>query len=157
MTDITNFLDELRQINWFENSGMPNKKYKMVFSVFEAYDNWNEKMLAVWEPNVFMLEDIASEKIGEGQIDETFSAISSSIGTIVWEKWSEFITRQHLGQETGLDYEILDMVKRDISWACIERILNINGFFTAVFDVYKQGYFPCAWEGNYLDGYFVVM
>jgi len=25
---------------------------------------------------------------------------------------------------------MLDMVKRDVSWACIEKILNVQGFFS---------------------------
>ncbi|MDE7423613.1 MAG: hypothetical protein K2N51_07975 [Lachnospiraceae bacterium] len=157
MTNIENFLDELKLINWFANSGIPNDKYRIVFSVFEAYDDWNGQMLKVWEPNISMLEDIASEKMGEVKIDEIFSAISFAIGDIVWKKWSEFIIRQHLEEETGLEYEILDMVKRDISWACVEGILNIHGFFTTLLDVYKEGYFPCAWEGTYPDGHAVVM
>lgn len=157
MIDITNFLDELKLINWFVNSGIPNDKYRIVFSVFEAYDDWNEQMLKTWEPNISMLEDIATEKIGEVKIDEIFSDISFAIGDIVWKKWSEFIIRQHFEEETGLEYEILDMVKRDISWACVEGILNIHGFFTTLLDVYKEGYFPCAWEGTYLEGHAVVM
>ena len=44
------------------------------------------------------------------------------------EKWGEFVTRRNLKEEDGLNDEIMDMVKRDISWACIEKNLNVQGF-----------------------------
>ena len=34
------FLSEIKSINWFENSGSPNEKYYMVFSLYEACDGW---------------------------------------------------------------------------------------------------------------------
>lgn len=52
---------------------------------------------------------------------------------------------------------MLNMVKRDMAWACIEKLFHIDGFYTAVFEVYKEGYFPCSWTGAYPLGKFVVM
>ena len=60
-------------------------------------------------------------------------------------------------EESGLENEMLDMVKHDVSWACIERILNMQGFFSALLEIYKDGYFPCAWIGVYPDGQAVVL
>lgn len=155
--DIKAFIQEIKLINWFENSGIPDAKYHMVFSIFEAYDDWNEQMLKVWEPNISLIENIAIQKIGDTRIDEIFSAISFEIEDIIWKKWGEFIAKQHLEEEMGLDNEMMDMVKRDISWAYIEKILNIQGLFTTLFEIYKGGYFPCSWIGTYPNGQAVVM
>ena len=61
---------------------------------------------------------------------------------IIWD----FMARQKLEEESGVSFEMLNMVKRDI-----------DGFYTAVFKVYKEGYFPCSWTGAYPLGKFVVM
>lgn len=155
--DINEFLQELKSINWFENSGIPNTKYHMVFSVFEAYDTWNERYLKTWEPHISQLEGMAIDRIGNLQIDEIFSIVSLEIGDIIWQKWCDFMTRWHLEEEAGLENEMMDMVKRDISWAYIERILNVQGFFSELLEIYKKGYFPCAWLGNYPNGQAVVL
>lgn len=43
----------------------------------------------------------------------------------IYENWDNFIAENHLENEIGLENEMLDMVKRDVSWACVERVLNI--------------------------------
>ena len=57
----------------------------------------------------------------------------------------------------GLDNEMLDMVKRDVSLAYIEKALNVHGFFSTLLEIYKDGYFPCAWIGVYPNGQAVVL
>ena len=151
------FLKVLKDIRWFENSGKPTEKYHMVFSVFEAYDDWNRSMMQVWEPNIFQIEKDAGEKMGEAWINEIFLLVSSAIGDAVWENWEAFLTSQGLEEEMGLSFEVLDMVKRDMSWACVERELGIQGLFTILLKIYQEGYFPCSWLGNYPEGRAVVM
>lgn len=151
------FLDELKEINWFGHSGIPNKKYYMIFSLYKACDSWGKDHYEVWEANSYKLEDIACEKIGDDKIDKVFDMVSASIGDIVWNKFGEFITRQHLEEEMGVCDELFDMVKRDIAWACIEKILDMPGFFTILTEIYKEGYFPCAWIGEYPSGQVVVL
>ena len=114
-------------------------------------------MLKTWEPHIFSLEDMAVKQIGNAQIDHIFSIVSSEIGDIIWKKWEHSITVQHLEEETGLENEMLDMVKRDIAWAYIEKILDVQGFFNTLLGIYKDGYFPCAWVGVYPDGQAVVL
>ena len=82
-------------------------------------------MLKTWEPHTFSLERMAIKQIGDAQIDKVFSTVSSEIGDAIWEKWEDFTERWHLEEESGLENEMLDMVKRDVSWACIERMLNV--------------------------------
>lgn len=155
--DINDFLQEIKHINWFEHNKELNEEYHVVFSVFEAYDTWNKQMLKTWDKQIFLLENIAIEQIGNSRIDEIFSLVSSEIGNIIWQRWGEFIDKWHLEYETGLDNEMMDMVKRDMSWACIERILNKQGFFNELLKIYKTGYFPCSWLGDYPNGKAVVL
>lgn len=154
--DIDNFMQEIKSIRWFEH-GNSQSAYHLIFSIFEAYDTWNEQMLNTWEPHIFQLGNMAIEQIGNSQIDEIFSAVSLEIEDVIWEKWCDFIGRWHLEKETGLENEMMDMVKRDLSWACIERVLNVQGFFSDLLQVYKNGYFPCAWLGDYPIGQVVVL
>lgn len=91
------------------------------------------------------------------QIDKVFSTVSSEIGDAIWKKWEDFTERWHLEEERRLENEMLDMVKRDVSWACIERMLNVQGFFSTLLEIYKDGYFPCAWIGTYPNGQAVVL
>lgn len=155
--DIKEFLQEAKSINWFANSGIPNAKYHMVFSIFEAYDDWNDKMLKTWEPQITLLENTAIQRIGDGTIDDIFNSVSSAIGNIIYKAWDDYVRRQHLEEETALDNEMMDIVKRDMSWACVERALNAKGFFAVLFEIYKEGYLPCAWTGDYPEGQAVVL
>ncbi len=98
-------------------------------------------MIKTWEPHICSLENIAVEKIGNE----------------IWKEWSNFTSKEHLEEENGLEDEILDMVKRDVSWACIEKLLNIQGFFSTLLEIYKDGYVPCAWIGDYPNGKAVVL
>ena len=114
-------------------------------------------MLEIWEPHIYTQKKTAINQIGDAQIDEIFSVVSSEIGEVIWQKWSDFISRWHLEGEVGLEDEMMDMVKRDVSWACIEKTLNLQGFFHTLLKIYKDGYFPCAWIGDYPAGQAVVL
>jgi len=155
--DINEFLQEAKSINWFANSGIPNAKYHMVFSVFEAYDEWNDKTLKTWEPQITLLERAAIQQIGDDAIDDIFDSVSSAIGDIIYKAWDDYVRRQRLQEETALDNEMMDFVKRDMSWAYVERTLNVKGFFAVLFEIYKEGYFPFAWIGDYPEGQAVVL
>lgn len=154
---IETFVNEIKLINWFEKSGNPNEKYYMVFSLYKACDEWGKHYMEVWEPQIYALEDIAAEKIGDDAIDEAFDTVSAAIGDTVWEKFGEYICRQHLDEEMVVSFELFDMIKRDMAWACVEKILDMPGFFTMLTQIYKQGYFPCSWIGVYPSGQAVVL
>ena len=89
-----------------------HEKYHMLFSLYEACDTWGKQYLELWEPQICALEDVAVEGIGDDTIDEIFSTVSAAIGDTVWEKFGEYIERQHLGEELGVSYELLDMIKQ---------------------------------------------
>lgn len=150
------FIEEIRPIKWFENSGTPTEKYLLVRSVYDAYDNWNANYLSVWEPPTCLLEKLACEIIGDDAIDDIFETVSTALDEDIWNAWLSFRERGGL-EESGLDEEIADMVKRDLCWAAVERALNTKGFFTALLEIYRDGYFPCGWDGEYPNGRAAVM
>ncbi len=156
MDEINEFIQGIKLINWF-NHNHPENNYYVISSVFEAYDKWNKKMLETWESHIYSLENIAIEKLGDEQIDLIFATISSEITDKIYENWDNFIAENHLENEIGLENEMLDVVKRDVSWACVERVLNIQGFFTTLLNIYSNGYFPCSWIGDYPNGQVVVL
>ena len=151
------FIEDARTIKWFENSGTPTEKYTLVRSVYDAYDKWSASYLSVWEPQIAVLEKLACERIGNGAIDDIFEKVSMALDNGIWNAWLSFRERCGLNEENGLDEEIADMVKRDLCWAAVEYAMNRTGFFTAGLDVYRNGYFPCGWDGEYPDGRVAVM
>lgn len=155
--DLSEFLQEVRTIPWFDHSGGPSTAYHVVGSVFEAYDTWNAPMLNTWEPQITSLEAMAVERLGDAAVDDIFSRVSQELDDVLWARWGQFIARWHLEHETGLEAELLDMVKRDLSWACVERMLNVPGFFHTLLAIYKNGYFPCGWMGAYPAGQALVL
>lgn len=135
-----------------------NEKYHMVFSLYDANDGlWGMKANEVWEANICPLEDIAVEKIGDDEVDEIFETVCDAIGDTVWDKFGEFIERRRLENETAVCDELFENVKRDMAWACVEHILGTRGFFTMLTAIYKEGYFPCSWDGEYPAGRAVVL
>lgn len=157
MSEISDFIAKLNNIDWFSKCGTPTNEYKVVYSIFEAFDSYNDKHFKLWDYHITQLEHEAQNIIGDEKIDDIFSRISSATGEKLWIKWGLFTERQDLYEETGLENEILDMVKRDLSWACIEQYLQKDDFFSALMHIYQNGYFPCAWEGIYPDGKAVVL
>ena len=152
------FLKEAKAIDWFVNSGRSNEKYHMVFSLYEACDGlWGMQYMEVWEPQIYALEDTAAEKIGDDAIDEIFEVVSDAIGDIVWKKFEEYIVRQHVYDDLEVRYELFDNMRRDMAWACVEKVLDMPGFFTMLTEIYKEGYFPCSWNGAYPAGQAVVL
>lgn len=97
------------------------------------------------------------KKIGDDAIDDAFETVSAAIGDTVWEKFGEFIARQRLDNELAVCDELFDRIERDMAWACVEKILDMPGFFTMLVEIYKEGYFPCSWNGEYPSGQAVVL
>lgn len=155
--EISDYIVELTQIDWLKNCGSNSERYHVIYSIFEAYDDWNEAALAVWEPHIDRLEVKAQEIKGDAWIDEVFETIAEALYNLLWEKWTAFLERCDLGEECGLDNEMLDMIIRDMSWAYIERTLETPNFFAELLEIYKEGFFPCSWDGNYPEGKAVVL
>ena len=58
---IDEFIRSLSDIDWFSECGKQNSDYRVIYSVFEAYDDWNDKYLRVWEPKISLLEKEAQQ------------------------------------------------------------------------------------------------
>ena len=54
--------------------------------------------------------------------------------------------------------ELADDVTADLCNCLESRAVqgNAPGFFEKLFDVYKQGLWPCGWDGNYPEGRFIA-
>lgn len=151
------FIKEMEPTEWFKNGGKQCGKYFLVRSVYDAYDNWNANYLSVWEPQICALEKLADNLIGWDAVDDIFETVSIALDGDIWREWLAFRERSGLREENALDEEIADMVKRDLCWAAVEKALNITGFFTMLLEIYRDGYFPCGWDGEYPNGRAAVM
>lgn len=155
---INAFVDDVKNINWFKRCGIPNEKYHMVFSLYEANDGiWGMRYHDVWELNICPLEDIAVEMIGDDAIEDSFEIVSDAIGDTIWNKFGEFIKRERHEDQLAVVDELFDNVRRDMAWACVEYLMDQPGFFTMLKDIFKEGYFPCSWDGEYPEGRAVVL
>lgn len=157
---IDQFIAEIKKIDWFKQVGEPSDKYWVIDTIWEACDTYGRQMLEVWGPNSELTEQKALKKFSDQQVDAIFEAISLAIGNEVYDALCDLEDR--LGQATGedqsgLEDEILDFIKRDTSWACIERLLGEKGFFTRVYELNRAGRWACSWIDKYPKGNFIIM
>lgn len=154
------FISEITGIQWFQTVGQPSEKYMVVDTIWEACDTYGRQMCEVWGKNSENIEKEALKKLSNTQIDAIFEAVSLAIGNEVYESLCDL--EDKIGQETGedqagLEEEILDFLKRDTAWACTERLLGKEGFFTRVYQINRTGRWACSWVGQYPAGNFIIM
>lgn len=157
---IDRFIQEVKQTEWLKNTGMPSETYWVVDTVWEACDTYGRQMLKVWEHNSEAIEQKALRHLTDEQINAVFEAVSLAIGNEVYE--AVCYMEDRIGQETGEDQsgieeEILDFIKRDTAWACIEQLIGEKGFFSRVYQVNRSGRWACSWVGKYPTGNFIIM
>lgn len=155
------YLKEIQDICWFIHAGENSNKYTVAASFTEAWDDWNDKMMEVWCIESHNIEVAAITVMGDELIDLIFDRVAQASGPKIAEGLLSFQERlEDMGLDSdgyGLEYEILDFIKRDITWACIEFVIGKKGFFNEVLQVLSEGRWPCAWDGSYPEGLFVVM
>jgi len=158
------FLQSLNDVAWFANAGNLSTKYHVAADAVVAWDDWNEAMLSVWLPRSERLEAIAVRAIGDPAIDSIFGRVDSAIEPSVHAAVRAYFARRPAtteNTECGADYalrpEIVGFVVRDMSWAAVETALAQPGFFVSLVPVHREGRWPCAWEGRYPEGRFVVL
>jgi len=158
------FLDSLDGVPWFSAAGQPSAIYNVVADVVVGWDDWNAPMLGVWLPRSEALEALARDVIGDAAIETIFTRVSERIGQPVQEGLRAYFARRpeatpntKCGADLGLRSEIVDTVLRDLSWGAVETVLGQPGFFVSLLDVYREGRWPCSWEGEYPEGRFVVL
>ncbi len=154
------FISEIKNIRWFQTAGQPSEQYMVVDSVWEACDTYGKQMCEVWGKNSENIEEESLKKLSNAQIDAVFEAVSLAIGNEVYEALCDL--EDKIGEETGedqsgLEDEILDFIKRDTAWAAIERILGQKGFFSQVYDINRTGRWACSWVGKFPAGNFIIM
>lgn len=155
------YLKEIQDICWFIHAGENSNKYTVAVYFNEAWDDWNDKMMEVWSIESHNIEAAAIADIGDELIDLIFDRIAQATGPKIGQGLLKFQKRlENMGLDNdvyGLEYEVLDFIKRDIAWACIEFVIGKKGFFNEVLQVLSEGRWPCAWDGSYPEGRFVVM
>lgn len=159
-TLLKQFIAELKTISWFEHVGEPSEKYWVVDTVWEACDTYGQQMLEVWGHNSEATEQKALQHFSDEQIDTVFESVSMAIGNELYDALCDMEDR--IGKETGEDQsgiedEILDFIKRDTAWAAIELLLGQKGFFHRIYDINRMGRWACSWVGKYPAGNFIIM
>jgi len=158
------FLQSLSAVAWFANAGLPSTKYHVAADAVVAWDDWNAAMLSVWLPRSERLEALAIAAIGDPAIESIFHRVESAIEPSVHAAVRAYLARRpdttentECGADLALRPEIVGAVVRDMSWAAVETALGQPGFFVSLVPVHRQGRWPCAWEGQYPEGRFVVL
>lgn len=157
---IDGFIKEIKTIKWFSHTGEPSDKYWVLDTIWEACDTYGKQMLEVWGKNTSEIEKKALKKLSDEQIDNVFETVSLAIGNEVYEAICQL--EERIGEATGEDQsgieeEILDFIKRDTAWACIELLLHENGFFSRIYQLNRQGRWACSWIGKYPAGNFIIL
>lgn len=159
-TLLDRFIAEIKTISWFSKAGEASEKYWVIDTIWEACDTYGHQMLEVWGKNSETIEEKALQKLSDEQINAVFEAVSLAIGNEVYEALCDLEDR--IGQETGEDQsgiedEILDFIKRDTAWACIEQMIGEKGFFSGIYEINRNGHWACSWIGSYPQGNFIIM
>lgn len=159
-TIIAQFIKQLKTIKWFSMAGEPSDKYWVVDTIWEACDTHGQQTQLVWGLNSEDIENKALALFSEQQLNYIFEQISLAIGNEVYEALCDLEDR--IGEETGEDQsgieeEILDFIKRDTAWACIELLMHTKGFFTRIYEINRSGHWACSWVGKYPEGNFIIM
>lgn len=154
------FLAGMKQVEWFRAAGGLSDKYMVVDTLYEACDTYGQQMYKIWNRNTQAIEAEALKVLTDEQVDAVFEAVSLAIGNEVYAGLCAF--EQRIEEETGeeqseLEEEVLDFIKRDTAWACVEALLGTPGFFTRVCEVNRTGRWACSWIGNYPVGNFIIM
>ena len=157
---IEKFIHRIKAIEWFKNIGEPSGTYWVGDTVWEACDTHGQQTQQVWGLNTGNIEKKALRQWTDEQIDDIFEKVSLAIGNEVYEALCDMEDR--IGQETGedqsgLEEEILDFIKRDTAWACVETLLGEPGFFTRILEINRTGRWACSWVGKYPAGNFIIM
>ncbi len=159
-TAIEKFIHQIKAIEWFKNVGEPSSTYWVVDTVWEACDTHGQQTQQVWGLNTGNIEKKALRQWSDEQINDIFEKVSLAIGNEVYEALCDMEDR--IGQETGedqsgLEEEILDFIKRDTAWACMETLMGEPGFFTRILEINRTGRWACSWVGKYPAGNFIIM
>lgn len=121
-------------------------------------------MLANWTAEYEQLERKAREAIGDRAMDEIFEAVSDAICENIRVGMQDYFDRRSVNSPTGktnaeigLWPELLQAMRRDVSWAAVGAVIGEHSLFTELLVYYREGRWPCAWDGKYPSGRFVLL
>jgi hypothetical protein len=161
---LANFKESIATVPWFAHAGESYENGIVVADAAVGWDDWNNEMLAVWGPRSVALEDLAESSIGDVAIHQIFRDVSTSIderlraGAQAYFDWRPATSpNAKINADLGLWPELLDCVKRDVSWAAVEAVLQQPDFFTDLLKYYREGRWPCAWDGEFPHGRIVLL
>jgi hypothetical protein len=164
---LSTFLNSIRDIGWFSHAGEPCATARVTESIQTGWDREGKRMLEVWEPRTRALEAQAQNHLGDQAIDRIFSEVSEAVDERLYKGLCDYLDRKYRGNhesqlrqrsvDEGLYPEVMDSVKRDLCWAAIESVLGTPDLFTNLLDLYRQGRWPCSWDGEYPAGNPVVL
>ena len=158
------FVKSLADVPWFSQAGAPSATHHVAADAVVAWDDWSDQMMTVWPVRSEALEAAARETIGDPAIDEVFNRIADALDEPVRSAVRAYFSRRpnttentDCGADLGLSSEIVDRVLRDLSWAAVEVLLDQPEFYVSLIAVYREGRWPCAWEGRFPTGRLVVL
>jgi hypothetical protein len=146
---VATFVASLTDLPWLAHAGDRDEAAVVADDLVDAWDGWNAEMLSAWAPQTKRLEQIAAAELGEAGVDEVFEAVSRALDLplrTAIERYFNTRSRDETNADRGIWPEWLDAMKRDLSWAAVESILNRPGFFTDLLRYYRAGRWPCAWQ-----------
>jgi hypothetical protein len=152
------FLRSIENVDWLGSATEPSPDVVVCSDFTDAWDVW--RRADVWAGQTHSLERRARESIGEKSIDDVFEVVSEYIRESVWQgigRYLEAHVRQGNISDEGLSYDVLEDIKRDVSWAAIEALLDEQSFFHRLLAWYRQGRWPCGWNGDFPAGSLVVL
>ena len=158
------FISECGAIDWFARSGSPNTQFDLVPDAVVPFDNEKYQSHELWRAQTEDLEKRALKAIADEEIDSIFSTTTGHLSGAVASGLEAYFQRREvrtenmeIGADRGLWPEIQDTVLRDLCWAHVEYAIESPGFFRGLLPVYKMGYWPCGWVGEYPEGRFAVL
>ena len=158
------FLESLAEIPWLLHAGEPREDAVVVPDVATGWDDWSPQMAATWIPRSHSLEEHARSRIGDDAITAAFNAVAGAIESPLRSAIRRYFSeRPDVNENTacnadaGLWPDLLDTIARDVSWAAVEALLTQPGFFTHMLTYYREGRWPCSWQGEYPAGRVVLL
>ena len=158
------FLSTLDGIPWLAHAGEPLENAVVVPDVATGWDGWNGEMIDTWNPRSRALEKLAQKLIGDVEIDLIFSRVSAELDQPVWKGLRDYFDRRPntnentaCGADLSLRPELHETIKRDLSWAAVEYVIQAQSFFTSLVVYYRAGRWPCSWQGQYPIGQIVLL
>jgi hypothetical protein len=157
---LARFVLSLGEMPWLAHLGEPHPTAWVVPGISNGWDVWGENMLATWSPRTTELERRALPKLGNPGLETVFERVSAATGPPAANALGAWLERREElegpSSDTEVDgslwLEVVDAIKRDVAWAAVEDLLDARGFFWQLLGVYREGRWPCGWEGEYPAG-----